>query len=718
MGSRVSKRLIGILLCIIIIFSVFSPIYAVSIPSAYSKYVVDGRVDYADLHYNYFRTTYWVDAPTAQYKVTVKRNGSKVSEGISESGEILYAQIGDELIIENISTLGSGTGWNKCDFQVSTDGNTIATIKTITGMESYKISTTKEAIYNLSLCIMDNDDKDNNLESTEGWGNWSYNGLRVPGTNPGAGTGSDFPGWWYYAKLTVIVKTPEYKVEEKHIVSDTGTVLDATTHDGITSSSFTTYAQSFDGYDFIGSRAGYTWNEIANGTTENISKRTASFDSTHMIAFHYYYYKKTAPPPPPTDGKASIVVYYKDKVSGAAVHPADETTYKDVDYGTYTIAALSAPEGYTFDTVTTPSPQTVTVNATNNYKEVTFYYQPENAPALKSPVAILTGPEQVMAGDDFRVDASNSYATEPGASLKQYLWDINRYTATYPPIEDTDNKLTLWSDIIEGDSCGIDLTVVDSNGMTDDARIRIEVLPAEPTPVITVTGDLRENRKVTLSSASSKAPKHFPIDTTKTKWEITPVSGGTATDIKYSGLLVGTATKDILFKKAGVYKVKLYVELAVGVVRTTEMNITIKPDLPPIADFSTPPSIYRDPADSNNAKAIITNLSTSPDGDIIWKSACLAVYDSDNDGVFDEETCYYCVNGTTWVTTGKTYAQIKTNGFDIFSLATTNPDTFIYKSKEVGKYMLDMIVVENIPTTSTIPEFISNSDYRRSNTWK
>ncbi|MHB1393095.1 MAG: hypothetical protein ACYCYE_08470, partial [Clostridia bacterium] len=570
-----------------------------------------------------------------------------------------------------------------------------------------------EGAYNIYLNVMDNEA----MTRTEGWGNWAYNGTHVsPGTNPGGGTGSDFPGWWYYSKLTVDIRTPEYTLEEKHIATDSGTVLDVTKHTGITESTFTTSTQTFDGYDFVGSRAGYTWQEISGGITENIDSRTANFDSTHTNAFHYYYYKKSAPPPPPAAGKGSIVVYYKDKVSGSAVYPED-TSLTDVEYGTYTITALPAPENYTFDSVATPSPQTVTVDAGNNYKKVTFYYQPKAAPVLRPPVAVLTGPLQVMAGEDFRVDASNSYAKD-GAKIVAYNWDINRYTASYPPIEPRDSRITLWSDAVEGDYCSVEVTVVDSNGLTDTDNIKIEVLPPIPTPIITITGDLRENRKVTLSAASSRTPRHFPLDTAKTRWEITPVSGGTAADIKYAGLLNGSPIKDTLYKKAGKYHIKLYVENTAGLSATAETDITINPDLPPVADFSTPATILRNPKDSNNATAIITNLSYSPDGDLIWKSAALEVYDSDNDGNFDEEYTYYSVNGAPWITTFKTYGQIKTTGFDIFSLSTSNPSTFTHKSKEVGMYIYEIISIEGIPSENTIPEFITNSDYRRNSTWE
>lgn len=656
--------------------------------------------------------------PTAQFTLT--HNGTKYESPVGtnlDSFEVaVNATVGDIVTIQDFSHSNREQKIKEWDFQYSRPDGTNEKIKTKAFEKSYRLD--KPGTYTFSLCVRDTVEDE---AWTYYWGNWSDNGNhQVIGHNPGknlSDPSDDFDGYWYFTRIVVIARNPTYSLEEKHIDTITGEVLSETLHKEITSNSFTTTKENFDGYDFVGSRAGYTWSDIANGTTENISSRTANFTNMKKNAFHYYYYKRNTPPTPPPPGKADIIVYYKDKISGEAVYPED-TSLMGVDYGTYTITAPPAPSEYTFDSASTPSPQIVTVNAANNYKEIIFYYKPNTVVQKKRPVAILTGPEQVMAGDDFKVSAKDSYATEPGATIKYYLWDINRYTPSWPPIEDRDKTVTLWSDAVEGDYCGVEVTVVDSNGMTDDDRISIEVLPAEPTPVITITGDLRENRKVTLSAANSKAPKHFPIDTSKTKWEITAVSGGTAADIKYKGSLTGATTVDTLYKKAGKYHIKLTVELTVGVPRSTEMDITIKPDLPPIADFSTPTTIYRNPKDSNNAAAIITNLSTSPDGDPIWKSACLEVYDSDNDGNFDEETCYYSVNGNSWLTTGKTYAQIKASGFDIFSLTDSNPGTYTHKSKQVGKYIYEITVIEGIPESTTIPEFISINDYRRNNTWQ
>lgn len=464
--------------------------------------------------------------PTAQFSLT--HNGkcynSPVGTDLDSFASVVYATVGDTVSINDMSHSNRGKVLKAWDFQYTRPDSNNQFISTKAFEKSYTLDI--PGTYTFSLCVRDTVEDE---AWTNYWGNWSDNGNhQVIGHNPGKDLSDpkdDFDGYWYFTRIVVIVSEKTYTLQEKHIASDSGTVLDDTMHEGITEDSLTTTSQSFDGYDFIGSRAGYTWSEIANGTTENISTRTANFDSSHKTAYHYYYYKKSAPPPPPTEGKASIVVYYKDKVSSAAVHPADETTYKDVNYGTYTIAALPAPEGYTFDNVTTPSPQTVTVNATNNYKQVTFYYQPENAPELKPPVAVLTAPDEVVCGDDFKVDASQSYAKD-GAKIVEYIWDINSFRASYPPIETSDKRITLWSDDLDECYDRVSVTIVDSNGMTATDSVRIHVVQPTPIAIIDITGDIKENRKITANGLKSlSGSKRFNIIWSKCIWYITPTDG-------------------------------------------------------------------------------------------------------------------------------------------------------------------------------------------------
>jgi hypothetical protein len=250
----------------------------------------------------------------------------------------------------------------------------------------------------------------------------------------------------------------------------------------------------------------------------------------------------------------------------------------------------------------------------------------------------------------------------------------------------------------------------------------IEVTPPIPTAVITVTGKLKENRKVTISSSGSTSPKYYPIDVTNTTWTITPISGGTAADIKYSGSLTGFASKDILFKKAGRYRINLTVKNTYGRTASASQTITIVQDLPPVAKINLPTpagveyTIYRDPDDSNYATAEIFNESYSPDGDTINKAVALYCYDSDNDGSYKDEQWYYSKNGTSWVSTGMNYANTVSN-FNIYDIATSNVQKFTHKSKNVGRYWYVIRVMETIAPEDTILEFLIESDYKRADTF-
>ena len=711
------KRLVAVLLCIEVLLTSMPVVNAASIPAKYDdpKYIVDGRVDYKNLYALYFKyLTGNADLvpPTASFTVTVKRGGTEVASGTSDSGTILYAQVGDTLTITNTSKASPGNTLSKCDFQVS-DGMTIkqtTSLGSIVSTFNANINTSVEGVYNIYLNVMDN-----TTLNTEGWGNWDYRGThRTPGINPGGGTGSDFPGWWYYCKLTIDIRKPEYTVQEKHVDMNTGSVLDAVNHSGITDTTYTTASKSFFGYDFVGSRAGYSWEDIASGTTENITSRTAEFDISRRNAFHYYYYKASAPPPPPPAGKADIAVYYKNKATEESISPADTTTYKGVSYGTYTINA-KVISGYTLDTSSSPSPQSVTVSSSYDRAAVVFYYNgttPPPPPAKEPPTAILDTPEEVMAGEVVKADGSDSWSNNPGGCIEDYYFEYEGANLE----SDNGSNVRIWYPAIG--TYEIYLEVEDENGKHDSMENEIEVTPPIPTAVITVTGKLKENRKVTVSSSSSTSTKYYPIDETKTVWAITPVSGGTAADIKYLGALTGVASKDLLFKKAGTYRIRLTVYNTYGLSVTASQTITISPDLPPIAKIQLPTpagvpyKTYRDPDNSNYAAAQIFNESYSPDGDTINKVVVLYCYDSDNDGDYKDEQWYYSKDGTTWISTGMNYTNT-VSSFNIYNIATSNISTFTLKSKAVGRYHFAIRVMETIPAADTIPAFIIESDYKR-----
>lgn len=185
--------------------------------------------------------------------------------------------------------------------------------------------------------------------------------------------------------------------------------------------------------------------------------------------------------------------------------------------------------------------------------------------------------------------------------------------------------------------------------------------------------------------SKSVSPEHYPIDETKTQWAISPVSGGTAADIKYLGNLSGMSSKDVLFKKPGTYKATLTVTNTAGFGDSTSMTFEIIPDEPPVVYFSVPGKIYRDPANGNQAVAALSDMSFSPDYDFLAHRKWEYRYDAENDGDF---------SNNPWVP------------FNDGNFTTLN--LILY---EVGRYEVRLTVTEEFDQP-TIDEFVTAADRR------
>ncbi|MCL5935169.1 MAG: PKD domain-containing protein, partial [Firmicutes bacterium] len=252
-----------------------------------------------------------------------------------------------------------------------------------------------------------------------------------------------------------------------------------------------------------------------------------------------------------------------------------------------------------------------------------------NQPAPNQlPVAKFSWPGSAYAGEDVDVD---EYSVDYDGSITGWDWNLST--------NDASQSLQQGGGVVKFNTPGnydLKLTVTDDDGATDSVTHSITVYKPLPTAVITTSGTLKENRKVILSSVSSRAPASWPIDHSKDEWVVEPITGGTAIDIKL-GTRSGP-TQEVLFKKAGVYRVSLRVTNAKGTSDWAMKDITIGPDLAPLADFSLNNITYRNPSDSNMATISLKDNSSSPDGDIIVQRTWRYQFDSDNDGLFSDET--------------------------------------------------------------------------------
>jgi len=722
------KKIIASILCMIMVLSSFPAVYAGSIPTQYLPYVIDGRVDYKNLYDNYFRDYYSpLTPPTSGFIVSVNGTPKGYSDlgDIIEGEDILKVKVGDTLTIQNTSTKGSGTALSKCDFQISDEKNIIYSTTSLGAVNLNSIPTGREGTYNIYLNVMDNE----SMTKTEGWGNWAYNGShKAAGVNPGGGTGSDFPGWWYYSKLTIKVEksppTADFTISYKGDDVTDNSTSPATVDPGDKSLVLEDCSEPYSPSEPITGRKWYYWDinngwkEIAgssNKTIVNISDMDASLPGSGTnkafklvctsstggedYAEHTAYFKKVL--------ASGYIIYYRDIDTERDLY--SPKVMEGLGFGTYTEYAKPAP---TNSELITPSPATITLDEDAPFVEFIFYYKFAAPPSNKPPTAILETPEEAMAGEVVKADGSKSWSNNPGGYIADYYFEYEGANLE----KDNGSNVRIWYPSIG--TYEIYLEVEDENGKHDSMENEIEITPPIPTAVITVTGNLKENRKVTISSSGSKSTKYYPIDAANTTWTITPVSGGTAADIKYSGSLTGVESKDILFKKAGTYRINLTVRNTYGRTASASQTITIAKDLPPIAKIQLPTpagvpyKTYRDPDESNYATFEIFNDSYSPDGDTINKAVGLYCYDSDNDGDYKDEQWYYSKDGITWQSTGMNYANT-VSSFNIYNIAAANPAKFTLKTKAVGRYHFAIRVMETIPAADTILEFLTENDYRR-----
>ncbi|MDP4084729.1 MAG: hypothetical protein Q8934_08960 [Bacillota bacterium] len=301
-------------------------------------------------------------------------------------------------------------------------------------------------------------------------------------------------------------------------------------------------------------------------------------------------------------------------------------------------------------------------------------------PSNEPPTVTIFGPTIARAGDN--VFLSSNPQDVDGTIVSQ-SWSIPGATGD---IAGTSGSIIY---PFEGNYTE-STTVTDDQGATGSDIHQITVTPPYPHAYFDVNGALKENRKVELTDRTD-TPVLYPIDWSKSYWTITANDPTEQGDIKYIGNLSGDTSNviDSLYKKSGDYTVKLFVTNTAGYSDSYQRVIHIDSDQAPVADFSTVTTIYRDNVNNDNATIQLTDASYSPDDDLIKQRIWKYKFDSNNNGSFDDEQ---------WQT-----------------IDDTNLEAPSFEVSHVGKYLIEEEVVEDFGQ-ETIPQFISDSDYKTGNT--
>ena len=299
------------------------------------------------------------------------------------------------------------------------------------------------------------------------------------------------------------------------------------------------------------------------------------------------------------------------------------------------------------------------------------------------PIACIAAPSTVIAGDMVSI---RSCSTDPDGEIVEYIWDWTGKGTWMAGGELENNSESGYLVFMQPGSRMVFLTVRDNDGLTDSTEHMIDVLTPYPIAIMDVRGTLKENRKVILDASPSYGQMGYPIDKTKTTWEITPLDGQAVSSIKFKGNTNIGHTKEVLFKELGRYNILLKVYNTYGTYGVMVQNITIVEDLPPVIRYTVPELVYRNPTNNNKATFILKDNSYSPDGDIIQQRIWSVLYDSQNDGRLDNDT---------WVI-----------------IDSSNLSEVKFEATEVGDYYFRLEIVEGFGQ-ETIPEFITEQDYRR-----
>ncbi|MEA1974421.1 MAG: PKD domain-containing protein, partial [Bacillota bacterium] len=140
------------------------------------------------------------------------------------------------------------------------------------------------------------------------------------------------------------------------------------------------------------------------------------------------------------------------------------------------------------------------------------------APFNSKPSVYIKAPSIVVMGEDVKVSITAS-DKEDGASALDYHYSTP--SCMTPNLQKTGETVTFSR---EG-TFTLGVEVEDSGGKTDSSETTVWVVPPTPRATLDIYGPQKVNRKIKLTSVNSYGSDAYPIDWSKTKFEIIPVEG-------------------------------------------------------------------------------------------------------------------------------------------------------------------------------------------------
>lgn len=297
-------------------------------------------------------------------------------------------------------------------------------------------------------------------------------------------------------------------------------------------------------------------------------------------------------------------------------------------------------------------------------------------------VAKINGNSVVKKGDNTTFNAYGSYST--GSTIEGIMWYLEK-----AKIQPSDSyvagqySFTTWYDELGTKQALVQ--VIDKEGRQAWDSMSFEVVEPTIETRISHTGTVKENRKVTFN-ATHDTPSRYPLS--EITWNVESLNGDLDSHIRHEPDLTGQQSIDVLFKKAGEYVVTAHTKNTAGYEYEAIYIVEIVEDKTPFVDFDFQQKIYRDPSNQNLATFEFIDYSYSYDGDYIQQRNWYVIFDSNNDGLFQEQAVLFNTGNNRQVT---------------------------YASNRVGKYKFILEAIEEFGEP-TIAQFVTESDRRRNST--